>query len=215
MPSASESPTPRPLTRFLPPLLWMAVIALGSSSLFSGERTGSWLFTLLGHLSLAATPGMVSSTNIGLRKLGHLVEFGILAVLWYRALTPAPRATALALALTAGYGGFDELRQALVPSRDATLVDVAVDSLGGIVGLAAWTEAGPLRAATLRGAAWGTGLLCGLAGLGVAVDSALGRPVAVIGAAAIGLAVMTVGLTRLARDARVHAPRGPGDGAPP
>jgi VanZ family protein len=193
--------------RFLPPLLWMAVIALGSSSFLSGERTTVWLGSMLGHLGSVVSPAVLGVTHLGLRKLAHLIEFGILAVLWHRALGPSPHTSALVITLTAAYGGVDELRQALVPTRGPAVTDVMVDTLGGILGLAAWTEPGPLRARTLRGAACGTGFLTALALLGLAIDSALGRPVAAVGGAGLGLGAVTAGLARRAREARIRTAR--------
>jgi hypothetical protein len=83
---------------------------------------------------------------------------------------------------------------------------VAVDALGAWLALAAWTGPGPLPTATLRVAAWGTGLLAGLAVLGIALDSMLGRPAADVGVAALGLTLVAAGLARLARHARSRVP---------
>jgi VanZ family protein len=195
--------------RFVPPLVWMGVIAVGSSSLLSGDRTGRWMVALLGSLAPWASPATLEAAHIGLRKLGHLVEFGILAVLWHRSLTPSPRAVAGAFVLAAAYGGLDELRQGLEPSRTPAVSDVAVDALGAWLALAAWTQPGSLQTATLRAAAWGIGLLAGLAVLGVALEATLGRPAPDTGIAALGLALLAVGLARLARDPRRRTPPDP------
>ena len=205
----ADAPAPRRrgLARFLPPLLWMGLIALGSSSLLSGGRTGQWLLGLLGQLAPWASPALLDAAHLGLRKVGHLVEFGVLAILWHRALAPAPRATLTAFLLTAAYGGLDELRQGLDPSRVPAATDVLVDAIGAWIALAAWTGAAGLRAATLRAAAWGAGILAGLGGLGAALDVALGRPAADVAVAALGLAALTIGLARLARGVRPRAAR--------
>jgi VanZ family protein len=209
MPTEPPRLTRRGPTRFLPPILWMGLIALGSSSLLSGDRTGRWTLTVLAQLAPWATPDLLAGAHFGLRKLGHLVEFGILAVLWHRSLVPAPRAVTAAFALAAAYGGVDELRQGLDPTRTPALGDVVVDAIGAGLGLAAWTGPGPLRTAALRCAAVGTGLLAGLAVAGLALDASLGRPVADIGVAALGLSVVAIGLRRLAWGRRSRAPSGP------
>ncbi len=203
----ADDPAPRRrrLARFLPPLLWMGLIALGSSSLLSGGRTGQWMLGLLAQLAPWASPALLDAAHLGLRKVGHLGEFGVLAILWHRALAPAPRATLTAFLLTAAYGGLDELRQGLDPSRVPAATDVLVDAIGAWIALAAWTGAAGLRAATLRAAAWGAGVLAGLGGLGAALDVALGRPAADVAVAALGLAALAVGLTRLARGGRPRA----------
>ena len=199
--------TRRGLTRFLPPFLWMGLIALGSSSLLSGGRTGQWM--LLGGLAPWASGALLDAVHLGLRKVGHLVEFGGLAVLWYRALAPSPRAVMAAFLLATAYGGLDELRQGLDPSRVPAVSDVVVDALGAWLGLAAWAEPGRLGTGTLCVATWGVGLLAGLAVLGVALDSTLGRPAMDVGVAALGLTMVAVGLARVARSGVSAGPSAP------
>jgi hypothetical protein len=202
--------TPRSPARFVPPLLCMGLIALGSSSLLSGGRTGRWMLALLGALAPWASTALLNAAHFGLRKVGHLVEFGVLAVLWYRALAPSPRAVTAAFVLAAAYGGLDELRQGLDPSRVPAVGDVAVDALGALLGLAAWTEPGRLRTGALRVAAWGVGLLAGLAGLGVALDATLGRPAADVCVGALGLGLVAAGLARVVRSGVSAGRRPPG-----
>jgi VanZ family protein len=193
----------------------MGLIALGSSSLLADDRTGRWVLASLGHLVPWAGPATLAAANVGLRKLGHLVEYGVLAVLWHRALAPSPRAVTAAFILAAIYGGLDEFWQGLHPSRTPAVSDVAVDAGGALLGLAAWTGHALLTAATLRGAAWGVGLLAGLAALGVAVDTTLGRPAADLGVTALGLGLVAGGLARLARRARIRVSSGPRTPQPP
>ncbi len=203
-------PTRRGPARFVPPLLWMGLIALGSSSLLSGGRTGRWFLTLLGALAPWASPVLLDAAHFGLRKVGHVVEFGVLAILWYRALAPSPRAVAGAFALAAAYGGLDELRQGLDPSRVPAVGDVAVDAFGALLGLAAWTEPGRLRTGALRGAAWGVAALAGLSVLGGILDVALGRSAADAGVAALGLGLVAAGLTWVVGRGRAAGPHPPG-----
>jgi VanZ family protein len=193
--------------RFLPPLLWMGLIALGSSSALSGSRTGHWMVFLLGPLGPWATPALFEAMHVGIRKLGHLLEFGVLAVLWHRALAPSPRAVAAAFLLAAAYGGVDELRQGLDPSRGPAVSDVLVDGLGAWIALAAWTESRAPRVATLRVAAWVVGGLAALGGLGTAVDLTLGRPAGDVAGATLGLGLLAAGLARWARPPVAPPPR--------
>ena len=204
---------PPPLTRrgparFLPPVVWMGVIATGSSGFLSGDRTGQWMLAVLGHLAPGANPGLLETAHLGVRKAAHLVEFGILAILWHRALSPARYAAPLAFVLATIYGGLDELRQGLVPSRAPALSDVMVDSLGALLALAVWTE--PRPRATRRVAIWGVGLLAGLAALGFALDSALGRPAMDVGLAALGLGLVANGLAWRWRSPTAEDPRARG-----
>ena len=74
-------------------------------------------------------------------KSAHVVGYLVLGVLAVRAVhggLPA-RVTShgalLALAITIGYGAFDEGHQWLVPGRSADLLDLLADAAGGLVGL--------------------------------------------------------------------------------
>jgi VanZ family protein len=198
------------VVRFIPPLLWMTVIAVGSSDLLANERTSPWGLSLLDRLAPWASPTTLAAANVALRKLGHILEFGVLAILWHRALTPSPRAGARAFVLTALYAGLDELWQSFHPSRTPALGDVVIDAGGALLGLLAWT--GSWWASLLRGAAWVVGSLAGLAVLGLGVDLALGRPIGGLGGPAVGLGLVAGGLGCLARRARIRVssePRAP------
>jgi hypothetical protein len=188
----------------------MGLIALGSSSLLSGGgRTGRWMLALLGAVAPWASAALLDAAHLGLRKVGHVVEFGVLAVLWYRALVPSPHAVMAAFVLAAAYGGVDELRQGLDPSRVPAVGDVAVDALGALLGLAAWTGPGRLRTRALRAAAWGVTVLAALSVLGVALDVALGRSAVDVGVGALGLGLVAAGLAQVVRSGRAAGPRPP------
>jgi VanZ family protein len=77
-------------------------------------------------------------------KLLHVVEYGVLAVLCYRAFRHAwyraNALTALSLAIVAAtvYGVSDEVHQAFVPSRTSDLWDIAADLAGACLGSSLW-----------------------------------------------------------------------------
>ncbi|MFC2078313.1 VanZ family protein [Candidatus Bipolaricaulota bacterium] len=68
----------------------------------------------------------------------HATEFAVFFVLARKATGK----TALALLLTAVYAGSDELHQAFVPAREASLVDFGFDILGALVAAIARTVIG-------------------------------------------------------------------------
>jgi VanZ family protein len=71
-----------------------------------------------------------------LRKAGHMGVFGILALLFWRALGLVAawrRPWAWALAFTLLYAITDEFHQGLVNGRTASAVDVAIDTAGAVI----------------------------------------------------------------------------------
>jgi VanZ family protein len=75
----------------------------------------------------------------------HAFMFGVLAILWARALAGRPRA--FAFCVTALYALSDEFHQLFVPGRVADPVDLLFDGFGALVGLWLWAHMqGRLRA---------------------------------------------------------------------
>ncbi len=109
------------VTRFGPPIALMGLIFFLSAQPQLGPD--------LGGLDLA------------LRKLAHMVEYGLLFLLWRRALPQATAWTAAAIAI--GYAATDEIHQSFVDGRHATPVDVVIDSAGVAV---AWLASHRLTA---------------------------------------------------------------------
>jgi len=122
-----------------------------STSAFSAAQTGRFIEPFLRWL----LPGIPSETILALhgviRKGMHVAEFAVLALLWYRGLSWGKRGWQPAAALAAfGFavltGVADEVHQAFVPTRTASALDGAWDSLGALCGLAGWgVLAGGLR----------------------------------------------------------------------
>jgi hypothetical protein len=91
----------------------------------------------------SAQPNLVFVPDEGLdfivRKTGHMVVFGILALLTWRALaatTSLRRPWAWAIALAVLYAVTDELHQGGVAGRSGSAVDVAIDAAGVVVAVA-------------------------------------------------------------------------------
>jgi VanZ family protein len=120
----------------------MAVICGFSTGVFSAVQTGRLLMPILHGLFPGAAPVTLDLVHAGIRKGMHLVEFGILVLLWYRALgwrgTGWQARTAVtALILAMGFAGLDEVHQMFVPGRTGTMADIGWDSLGATLALAA------------------------------------------------------------------------------
>jgi len=77
-------------------------------------------------------------------KIVHLLEYGILGILFYRAFRYAGGARAahsavwLAILASAAYGLTDEIHQVFVPLRVADPLDLVADTLGASVGVTGW-----------------------------------------------------------------------------
>jgi VanZ family protein len=96
---------------WLPPLAWMAIIFA-----FSAQHGG-------GHLP---------TSEVVLRKLGHVTGYLVLTLLLLRALRRSGLSGAVPVAMAAAlaYAASDEWHQSFVPGREATPRDVAIDGIG-------------------------------------------------------------------------------------
>ena len=143
---------------WLPPLVWMAVIWSMSSDLGSADHTVGAVSWLVSAIAPWATPAQIELIHLGVRKLGHLTEYAILAALWFRALhagrrLPSTRRALAALGISIAWAIGDELHQRFVPSRTASHLDVILDSAGAALALlalyarsaATWGTLRPLR----------------------------------------------------------------------
>ncbi len=198
----------RRLARFGPPIAWMAVIAVLSGGLFGATATGSIVLPLLARLLPWASAGLLHGLHVVLRKLGHVVEYGILATLWLRALAPdrpARHAAAWAVGLSALYAVLDETRQALAPNRTPSALDVLVDAAGAFLAVACLEgDRGALARPALVFGRWAALLVAAGSLAAAALDWGLGLPAwdlvgTGLGAAGVALLVRRVERRRGAR----------------
>jgi VanZ family protein len=129
------------LWRYGPPIIWAALIFIGSSNLLSASQTSSFLERPLHYLFPSASEATLASIHFAIRKGGHLTEYFILAVLAARAFRTSSRAFLrtrwflVTLLLIIAYSLFDEFRQSFVSTRTASIFDSMIDSVGGLLGL--------------------------------------------------------------------------------
>jgi VanZ family protein len=91
--------------------------------------------------ALSSVPSFDSgvSWDTLLRKIAHVVEYAILGALLVRALArPMP-----ALAAGVAYAATDEFHQHFVTGRQGSLVDVAIDAAGVLVGVVIYRQFRP------------------------------------------------------------------------
>ncbi len=103
------------------PILWMVVI-----------------FILSSQQRLQVSP--VYLIQFTFFKTLHVIEYAFLCVLWIRALRNTttwswPTIALTSFVITVVYAFSDELHQQFVPTREGKLRDVAIDTLGALVGI--------------------------------------------------------------------------------
>lgn len=81
---------------------------------------------------------VASNIEGALRKVAHMVEYAILAVLWHRALVILKKYKDIYIpfVICVIYAASDEIHQLFVPGRHGMLRDVLIDSAGAIIMLA-------------------------------------------------------------------------------
>jgi len=119
---------------------WMAVIFTFSTDVFSEAHTTPFIGPLLLALFPNLSPGHVVNIALLVRKLGHLSEYFILAVLLERAFDDQAGAERekhrafFAVLIATLYAISDEWHQSFVPSRTASAQDVLIDAVGALCG---------------------------------------------------------------------------------
>jgi len=122
----------------------MAVIFSACSDQMSFSHSSRIIAPILHWLLPQMSDQSVHSIVFAVRKAAHVTEYAILGLLVWRALRrpsatkprPWSRAHAWsALIFVAVYAISDEIHQAFVPTRQASVWDVLLDTVGGAFGL--------------------------------------------------------------------------------
>lgn len=143
--------TSRPLIRaWAPALLWLAVIALESTTVASSANTSRILRPLILFLDPHITAAQFQFVHDLLRKLGHCFGYAMLSLLMLRAwwatlMLPrgairvppwsamvkawSLRAAGAAFLATVAVAGLDEWHQTFLSGRTGSAHDVALDSM--------------------------------------------------------------------------------------
>jgi VanZ family protein len=135
--------TSRLVKYWMPVILWMALIFIGSTDALSAEHTSRFLVPFLRWLDPQISWAALNAIQTLIRKLGHVTEYAILAALLWRALRGAARWSAKMSILfaivwigCAIFAASDEFHQSFVPSRTSSFRDVMIDICGALIGLA-------------------------------------------------------------------------------
>jgi VanZ family protein len=129
------------LKTWIAAILWLIVIAIESTAWLSSNNTSRILYPLL-HFLFGVDPIRFEGWHFYIRKGGHVVGYGILSILLFRAwraTLPAlenikwkPRWANIAILGTALVASLDEWHQSFIPSRTGRWQDVVLDTCAGI-----------------------------------------------------------------------------------
>jgi VanZ family protein len=113
-----------------PPILWIGVMFLLSTSLFSAVNTALVIEQILRWLAPTASAPTVAMVHGLIRKAAHFTNYGIL--FWLLIRGPMVGRPYAALGICVLQAILDEGHQVFVPGRTASLYDVALDSTGAL-----------------------------------------------------------------------------------
>jgi glycopeptide antibiotics resistance protein len=130
------------LKYWLPLLIWVCVIFLGSTDALSAEHTSRFIVPFLLWLKPGMSPDTIFFILVIMRKSAHICEYAILALLVWRALRSSPTLRTkismlfgAALFASAVFAASDEFHQSFVKSRTPSVRDVMLDVGGAVFGL--------------------------------------------------------------------------------
>ena len=117
-------------------LAWVALIFYLSTQTFAPDFSQGLLAGILHFLHLRVSPSAFDSIHALTRKLAHLTEYAIFALLLYglpggkSQMLWRPRRALTCILVTAVYSLTDEFHQLYVPGRHASLLDCGLDTMG-------------------------------------------------------------------------------------
>jgi VanZ family protein len=119
-----------------------------STETFSTQNTFSLIETVLRFLVHEISSKEIGLIHALIRKAGHVIEYFILGLLLFRAFRGGSiaswnwRWSFFAVMVVVLWAASDEFHQSFVPTRRASLVDVGIDTAGGILAqfVSAWWQ---------------------------------------------------------------------------
>jgi VanZ family protein len=130
------------LKYWLPLLIWLGVIFVGSTSVMSTAHTSRYIIPVLLWVKPGMTPQTIWGIIVFIRKCAHVTEYAVLALLLWRALRSLPILRTKKLMVFGGVllgcamlAASDEFHQVFVKSRTPAVRDVVLDVTGAVLGL--------------------------------------------------------------------------------
>ena len=130
------------LKYWLPLLIWLGVIFVGSTSVMCAEHTSRYIVPFLLWLKPGMSPAAIWTILVVARKCAHVTEYAVLALLLWRAFRNVQVLRAKTLMVfgavllgCALFAASDEFHQTFVKSRTPSVRDVLLDVAGASLGL--------------------------------------------------------------------------------
>ena len=129
------------LKRWGPVFFWMGFTFLMSTSTFSAENTSLVVEPIVRFLFPSISPNGLLVVHGAVREMAHLTEYFVLSLLLFRAFNDGStdgqrwRWALVCLLVVALFAASDEYHQSFVAERSPSVRDVALDTVGGILGL--------------------------------------------------------------------------------
>ena len=130
------------LKYWLPLLIWLGVIFIGSTNVMAAEHTSRYIVPFLLWLKPGMSPKAIWIILVVARKCAHVTEYAVLALLLWRALRSIQVLRTKTLTIfgavllgCAMLAASDEFHQVFVKSRTPAVRDVVLDVTGAILGL--------------------------------------------------------------------------------
>jgi VanZ family protein len=126
---------------WLTTLAWVAEILYLSTPTFKGSLSESLLVQIVDSLYLSVSWGTLEVLDSLLRKIAHLTEYGIFALLLYRCFAGRdgfrwrPHLAYWCVVAACAYSLTDELHQVFSPGRHASLIDSGIDTTGAAMAM--------------------------------------------------------------------------------
>jgi VanZ family protein len=123
---------------WFPVFFWMFIIFWMSTGSFSAQNTSRIIEPVLHFLMPWASAHIIEMLHNVIRKCGHFVEYFILGLLLFRSFRSKSgefgiwRRILYSAIIVVLYAFSDELHQSFVCTRTASVIDVGIDTVGGI-----------------------------------------------------------------------------------
>ena len=121
-------------------VLWMLVIFLFSTSVFSGDNTSRIIGPILKWISPEISNESIAFVQFFLRKTAHIIEYAFLAILLCNAIVRRLKEFSAKVLIVRSvfisliYAASDEWHQSLSAGRIGSLMDISIDGVGALFG---------------------------------------------------------------------------------